>query len=84
MHPHVFMSPQKEPHCFNSDSRNRRVRELNRYESLYNSAPAGARAIGEASILYLHSKIAAANILNYRLEAFHRDGAQSNRDGHIQ
>ena len=69
MHPSVFMSRQKEPHYFNSDSGYRWIRTRDEYESLYLDAPRDARAIGEASVLYLHSRVAAANILRYQPRA---------------
>lgn len=68
-HPQVFMSAQKEPHYFNSDSRFRWVHGLEQYESLFDDAPVGARAVGEASTMYLHSHVAAANILGYQPRA---------------
>lgn len=69
MHPRVFMSAQKEPHHFNTDSGFRWVETLEAYESLFRDAPSTAQAIGEASVLYLHSAIAAANILRYQPRA---------------
>jgi len=69
VHPRVFMSRQKEPHHFNTDSRFRWVETLEAYESLFSDAPAAAQAIGEASVLYLHSEVAAANILCYQPRA---------------
>jgi hypothetical protein len=66
IHPAVYMSRQKEPHYFNSDSRYRWIETLDEYESLFRDASPGAQAIGEASVLYLHSALAAANILRYQ------------------
>ncbi|MGH8212324.1 MAG: sulfotransferase, partial [Rhodanobacteraceae bacterium] len=69
MHPRVFVSAQKEPHYFNTDSRFRWIETAGDYESLFRDAPADAQAVGEASVLYLHSAVAAANILRYQPQA---------------
>ena len=69
MHPRVFMSRQKEPHHFNTDSRFRWVETPEAYESLFHDAPADAQAVGEASVLYLHSAAATENILRYQPRA---------------
>jgi len=61
-HPQVFMSRQKEPHFFNTDTR-RIIKRRDRYYALFADAPENAIAIGEASTRYLRSATAIPNIL---------------------
>jgi hypothetical protein len=68
-HPQVFLCTPKEPHHFNTDSNERYVRDRAAYEALFADAPAQARAVGEASVRYLWSTDAAANILAYQPDA---------------
>jgi hypothetical protein len=69
MHPSVFMPQAKEPHHFNTDSDFRWYPQRDAYEALFAGAPDEALAIGEASVWYLHSRVAAANILAYQPQA---------------
>lgn len=69
MHPDVFMPTAKEPHHFNTDSDFRWYPQRDAYEDLFASVPEQARAIGEASVWYLHSRVAVANILDYQPNA---------------
>ena len=64
-HPQVYMSPDKEPHYFNADDRHPGVSSLERYEQLFAGAGAEHAAVGEASVWYLYSKVAVANIEEY-------------------
>jgi len=67
-HPHIFMSPMKEPHFFNGDDR-QAVGTLDRYEALFCSAREEHLAVGEASVWYLSSAEAVPAILRYQPEA---------------
>lgn len=64
-HPQVFLPPIKEPHFFNADDR-RHIRTLDAYERLFSASTSGHHAIGEASVWYLFSRVAVANILAYQ------------------
>lgn len=57
-HPQVFMPRWKEPHYFANDLTPHPawLRDWRRYLDLFAPAPDGARAIGEASVLYLFSR----------------------------
>jgi hypothetical protein len=68
-HPDAFLPSAKEPHHFNTDSGCRDYPERAAYEALFAAAPAGARALGEASVRYLWSRDAAANIRAYNPDA---------------
>ena len=63
-HPDVFVTPQKEPHHFNSDMGHCLTPKLADYEALYRDA-SREHAVGEASIWYLLSKDAVSNIEAY-------------------
>lgn len=63
-HPQIYFSPTKEPHFFNSDH-NRFINALESYEKLFAGATQRHRAVGEASVWYLYSTTAVANILRY-------------------
>lgn len=67
-HPAIFMA-RKEPHYFNTDHKNRWVKQLSDYQALFELASEQHLAIGEASVRYLYSKEAVANILAYNPEA---------------
>ena len=67
-HPQVFIPAIKEPHFFNTDDR-QYVRTLDAYERLFSAATTAHRAIGEASVWYLSSGVAVANILAYQPQA---------------
>lgn len=67
-HPSIYMSEQsgnKEPEYFAGDFRFgwTAVPERSAYLSLFRDAPSGAKYLGEASVSYLHSKLAAEAIL---------------------
>lgn len=68
-HPQIYMSPAKEPHYFNKDSKNRRFKELIEYEKLFFDVPDIAEYLGEASTWYLFSKTAVPNILSYNSDS---------------
>lgn len=71
-HPAIFIPGMKEPNFFNTDDNQGPVygvTTLDAYEALFASATAGQRAIGEASVFYLSSGVAMANILHYQPDA---------------
>jgi hypothetical protein len=62
-HPHVFMCLPKEPHYFALDlPAYRHVTHWKDYESLFRDAGEAHLAIGEASILYMYSQVAIAEL----------------------
>jgi len=63
-HPDIYMSPEKEPHFFNTDHK-RYLNSLEGYERLFEGASDRHAAVGEASVWYLSSEDAVANILAY-------------------
>ena len=67
-HPEIYFSPTKEPHYFNTDHR-RFLNSLQGYERLFAGATVQHRAVGEASVWYMYSAAAVANILDYAGEA---------------
>jgi hypothetical protein len=71
-HPAIFIPATKEPRFFNTDD-NREpiygVATLGAYEALFTAATAAQPAIGEASVYYLSSAVAVANILRYQPDA---------------
>src|SRR5579863_2299196 len=68
-HPQIFLSPAKEPHFFARDYPNRRdMQDVRDYNRLFVRAkPFQLR--GEASVLYLSSQTAIADILQVRPDA---------------
>ena len=67
VHPDVFMPYEKEPHFFATDLRARRYeryRSLEAYLALFADAKSEKR-VGEASVLYLYSRVAAHNIREF-------------------
>lgn len=67
-HPNIYMSPTKEPHFFNTDHK-RFINSLSSYERLFEGVTERHRAVGEASVWYLYSADAVANILAYNPDA---------------
>lgn len=61
-HPNIYMSPIKEPHFYNTDLRDVRIRDPEEYERLFMGARAEHVAVGEASVFYLFSKVAVPRI----------------------
>jgi hypothetical protein len=62
-HPQVFMCRPKEPHYFALDfPAYRHVTQWADYASLFAEAGEAHRAIGEASVLYLYSRVAIAEL----------------------
>jgi hypothetical protein len=59
------MPSEKEPHFFNTDDLRRGVTSLEQYEALFRQAREEHKAIGEASVWYLSSAVAAGNIIEY-------------------
>lgn len=68
-HEQIFMSVPKEPHYFNTDFENRYTKDIETYRSYFTYANASHVAIGEASVMYLFSKVAVQNILKQIPEA---------------
>lgn len=64
-HPSVFMSPEKEPHHFNTDMAHRQYPKRDSYERLFAGANNQHIAVGEASVWYLYSQDAVMNIEAY-------------------
>lgn len=67
-HPSVFMPAIKEPHFFNSDDR-QGVASPAAYARLFAGARDCHAAVGEASVWYLSSAVAVANILRWQPRA---------------
>jgi len=62
-HPQVFFSVPKEPHYFATDMPGQQqMNTLDRYEILFKTARDEHKRVGEASVWYLHSSEAMANI----------------------
>lgn len=61
-HPEVYMSPVKEPHYFDFDFPRRDWKAPQDYYALFEEANEAHRAIGEASVYYLWSKVAVGKI----------------------
>jgi len=61
--PYIYMSPQKEPHYYNTDLKYRHVRSEREYLRLFEDVTRKHIAIGEASVWYLYSREAVTNIL---------------------
>ena len=68
-HPEIFMPSTKEPHFFGSDlSSTKFVRDEREYLDLFANAD-GARILGEASVYYLYSRMAAKEIIQFNPSA---------------
>ena len=68
-HPAVFMPECKEPNYFCTDLHTRgHVATLTEYEALFSTAPPHALT-GEASVLYLYSKIAIGQVMAHNAKA---------------
>jgi Sulfotransferase domain len=67
-HPQIYLSPEKEPHFFNTDHK-RFLNSLEAYEQLFADATPKYCAVGEASVWYLFSAEAVPNILAYNENA---------------
>lgn len=68
-HPEIFFPEVKEPHHFASDIHSPLyIRDRERYLALF-SAGRGKKVIGEASVWYLYSKMAAEEIRHFSPEA---------------
>jgi len=69
-HPQVFMSPNKEPHHFSQEDLPRalQVTDRNAYLALFDDAGDATR-IGEASMSYLYSKVAAQRLYEFDPQA---------------
>ncbi len=69
-HPHIFMPNLKEPHYLAEDyDRQRDIRSLNDYQRLFDDATLGHKAVGEASVHYIHSSVAVQNIRRLNRDA---------------
>lgn len=68
-HPQIGFSEPKEPHFFNEDFPDFRwARTFDEYQAFFSKAQDKA-VIGDASVMYLYSKAAAANIAHYAPDA---------------
>jgi hypothetical protein len=69
-HPNIFMCLPKEPFFFCEDFPGLpRVATLDAYVKLFRDAPAEALALGEASAMYLYSKVALENVRRFNPDA---------------
>lgn len=68
-HSQVYMSPVKEIHYFNTDKTYLATQKLELYEKLFSAATTSHKAVGEASVWYLRSTVAVANIERYSPDA---------------
>ncbi len=64
-HPEIFIPKFKEPHFFNTDHNFLNTSSPIHYRSLFPEKGSRHRAMGEASVWYLYSRVAVANILGY-------------------
>ena len=68
-HQQVFITDPKEPHFFATDLENYRVaKSMEQYEALFADVT-GESAVGEASVFYLYSREALANIRDFNPDA---------------
>ena len=67
-HREIVMSHPKEPHYFSTDIENGRITDQSKYLACF-SANQNSSAIGDASTLYLYSKVAINNILAFNKDA---------------
>ena len=69
-HPNIYMSPVKEPHFFAKDlGTYPRIKTLQDYEALFAGSTPQHLRVGEASVYYLRSTVAAQNIRQFNAEA---------------
>ena len=71
-HPSIFMPWIKEPHYFASDLEKSRVRPIDdptEYFALFDAAANEHLVVGEASVFYLSSAVALANIKEFNADA---------------
>lgn len=66
-HPNVFFSPIKEPHFFYSPYG--KIMTHDEYLSLFEDATSSHNVIGEGSVWYLFSRLAASKIISYQPKA---------------
>jgi hypothetical protein len=67
-HPDIFFSPMKEPHYFNTDFPSYRwVKDEDSYVRLFEGG--ASRVLGEASVFYLYSTVAARSIRDFNPDA---------------
>lgn len=70
LHPHIFMSKVKEPHFFAKDlGTYPRIKTLEDYITLFEESGPEHLRVGEASVYYLRSAVAAANIRGFNPDA---------------
>ena len=67
-HPEILISDPKEPHHFSTDIENGGIRDLSKYLTCFTNKN-NPKAIGDASTLYLYSKVAISNILEFNKDA---------------
>jgi hypothetical protein len=69
-HPSIFLPRVKEPHFFATDLGSYpAVKSIDAYQALFTDARPDQTRVGEASVYYLRSTTAAANIHQYRPDA---------------
>lgn len=62
-HPQVYLGPVKEPHHYNTDEKQVFYADRDDYLALYNHCSEQHRYRLDASVWYLHSRVAVSNIL---------------------
>lgn len=68
-HPDIFFSPVKEPHHFSTDRWSSvSITDRDEYEALFDQS-GSAKIVGEGSVTYLYSEVAAENIRKYNPDA---------------
>ena len=69
-HPNIFMSEVKEPHFFAKDfGAYPRIKTLREYNAIFAGSTEEHLRVGEASVYYLRSSVAIANIHEFNPEA---------------
>tara|TARA_Y100000748_G_scaffold59316_2_gene47434 strand:- start:25187 stop:26053 length:867 start_codon:yes stop_codon:yes gene_type:complete len=70
-HQNIVMSNPKEPHYFSRDINNGGMNNLEKYLKCFSksNSDCGIEAVGEASTMYLYSKVAIKNILKFNSDA---------------
>lgn len=64
-HPEIFFSRPKELYFFSTDLKNGNISSLTEYSTFFKEALPEHKAVGEGTALYLYSKNAVSNILEY-------------------
>lgn len=68
-HPQIFMSVPKEIYYFDTDQKIGEIKSLEQHLHIFKNAKNEHLSVGEASVTYLSSHVAAKNILNFNPDA---------------